>query len=107
MSNTFKKNKEDFTCIHCHTKVQGNGYTNHCPVCLTSLHVDINPGDRASSCQGIMLPIGIEIKKGQYYIIHQCSKCGHIKKNKAAKEDDFSKILSVVKQENEKIIKSR
>lgn len=42
----FTKTVEDFICAHCGTHVRGNGYTNHCPECLWSKHVDNNPGDR-------------------------------------------------------------
>ena len=58
----FSRRTEDFTCEHCGTKVKGNGYTNHCPQCLYSKHVDINPGDRLSDCGGLMEPIDIEQK---------------------------------------------
>ena len=54
MSKLFERNVEDFVCTVCGQQVEGNGYTNHCPKCLSSLHVDINPGDRASSCYGVM-----------------------------------------------------
>ena len=32
----------------------GSDHRNHCPNCLSSLHVDEEPGDRASDCGGIM-----------------------------------------------------
>jgi hypothetical protein len=76
----FQRKKEDFVCQNCGTKVKGNGYTNHCPVCLYSKHVDINPGDRLSSCHGLMAPEDFEIKNGEYVIIHRCLKCGLKKK---------------------------
>ena len=44
---SFTRKVEDFTCEHCGREVHGNGYTNHCPHCLHSKHVDVNPGDRA------------------------------------------------------------
>ncbi|MBR6751902.1 MAG: RNHCP domain-containing protein, partial [Alphaproteobacteria bacterium] len=44
----FVKRVENFTCAHCGAEVFGNGYTNHCPKCLWSRHVDNNPGDRMS-----------------------------------------------------------
>ncbi|MEK7061411.1 MAG: RNHCP domain-containing protein, partial [Patescibacteria group bacterium] len=44
---SFVKKIEDFVCKVCGTKVKGTGYTNHCPNCLYSLHVDEEvPGDR-------------------------------------------------------------
>ena len=53
MSATFIRKTEDFICEHCGREVRGNGYTNHCPYCLWSKHVDINPGDRAAGCGGL------------------------------------------------------
>ena len=75
MSLKFQKNKEDFVCQNCGFKVKGTGYTNHCPNCLWSKHVDIYPGDRKNNCGGLMKPIKIEVKNDNYLIIHQCLKC--------------------------------
>ena len=69
---------------------------NHFPYCLYSKHLDINPGDRAETCHGILEPIGLEIspKKG-YVIIFKCKKCGAIRKNKAAEDDNMDKIIEL------------
>src|SRR5258708_3665437 len=95
MSKKFQKNIEDFTCIHCGTKVVGNGYTNHCPECLWSKHVDINPGDRANTCQGKMPPVGIEIENGQQILVHRCEKCGALKRNKISEADSVSALIGL------------
>ena len=85
----FKKNDSGFVCANCKREVLPLGYTsrNHCPFCLCSLHVDINPGDRANECGGILRPIRSEPdpKKG-YVIIHKCDKCGGISRCRAAHE---------------------
>ena len=77
-------------------KVNKLGYScrNHCPSCLHSKHVDKNPGDREETCHGILEPIGIETnsKKG-YVIIFKCKKCGMIRKNKVAEDDDMNLII--------------
>ncbi|MDD3498629.1 MAG: RNHCP domain-containing protein, partial [Candidatus Moranbacteria bacterium] len=65
------------------------------PDCLWSRHVDINPGDRLSECGGMMEPIGIDQKKGNYIILHKCIKCGYEKRNRTAEGDDFDAILKV------------
>jgi ribosomal protein L37AE/L43A len=92
----FIRKKEDFTCDFCKTKVKGTGYTNHCPRCLYSKHVDeAIPGDRASGCQGLMLPIKVENHGQEYVLIHKCLKCGKETKNKTAKEDNFEEILKL------------
>ena len=93
----FTRRVEDFTCENCQAPVTGNGYTNHCPQCLYSKHVDINPGDRAADCGGLMKPIGLDIKKGHYIIIHECLKCGHQKRNKSVPEDNSDALIQVSK----------
>jgi hypothetical protein len=53
-------------------------------------------GDREEDCHGILEPIGIETdsKKG-YVIIFKCKKCGAIRKNKSAKDDNMEKIIEL------------
>lgn len=94
MSQNFKRQIEDFVCENCGEKVIGNGYTNHCPRCLWGKHVDINPGDRAANCGGLMEPMGVELEKGKYVITQQCLKCGRIWRNEAAKADDIGQFLT-------------
>ncbi len=91
----FNRNIENFICEHCGAEVSGNGYTNHCPHCLYSKHVDINPGDRAAECGGLMEPIDIEQKDGKFIIVHRCQKCGFVRKNKMQENDDFNTILKI------------
>ena len=96
----FQKNDEGFTCVACGYQVAPNGTTSrdHCPRCLTSLHVDINPGDRANPCGGVLVPVSAEphAKKG-FQIVYRCSKCGEIRRNKAAltgnDPDDLDRII--------------
>ncbi len=95
----FKRNIENFICKHCGTSVVGNGYTNHCPKCLYSLDVDINPGDRASNCGGLMKPIGITVRGDDYIIHHKCVKCGKERPNKSSPNDDMNAIIKISKQE--------
>jgi hypothetical protein len=95
MSKKFQKNIEDFTCEHCKFSVPGIGYTNHCPHCLWSKHVDVNPGDRQSDCNGMMKPTEIQLDHGQYILIHKCEKCGLEKANKTVKDDSFEEILKL------------
>ncbi|HOZ56026.1 MAG: RNHCP domain protein [Parcubacteria group bacterium ADurb.Bin316] len=99
MAKRFTKRVENFHCAKCGRFVEGNGFTDHCPHCLTGKHVDNNPGDRASECGGLMKPIGIEKgKKDVITLIYLCSKCGVIKKNKASVHDDMDKIIEVSKE---------
>jgi len=92
----FIKRTEDFVCDICGATVEGSGYTNHCPNCLFSKHVDENiPGDRKSSCGGLMRPVGVEYEKGEYSLLHQCQECGKKTKNKTSPEDNFEKIIEL------------
>ena len=89
----FQQTREDFTCERCMTEVKGNGYTNHCPKCLWSRHVDIHPGDRKEACRGMMRPIGWEQKKGEYVLIHRCEICGFTRRNRMADKDDMEALI--------------
>ncbi len=40
-----------------------------------------------------MEPVGFTIKRGEYVLVHRCTECGMIKKNKAAKNDRFDALL--------------
>ena len=95
MTKKFTRTIEDFVCGHCGKAVKGNGYTNHCPACLWSKHVDLNPGDRANLCQGLMEPVGVELKDGRYDIISRCVKCGFVGRNKSVNGDDFELLLKL------------
>jgi len=100
MTKQFTRTIENFTCEHCGSAVVGNGYTNHCPKCLYSKHVDIHPGDRKATCGGLMQPIGVENKAGDYVLMQKCVVCGFTKRNKVVKEDDFDKVLLVSSRAN-------
>ena len=97
-SRKFTEIDEEFICDNCKRKVPKLGYSSrdHCLYCLHSKHVDINPGDRKEECHGDLEPIGLEInpKKG-YVIIYKCKKCGQIRKNKAAKDDNMDLIIKL------------
>jgi len=95
MSRKFQRKKEDFTCEHCGFEIKGTGYTNHCPNCLWSKHVDINPGDREAICQGMMEPIGLESKSSKQIIVHRCTQCHARKRIKAALNDNFEVLLQL------------
>ena len=91
---------EEFICENCHKKVEKLNYTarDHCPYCLYSKHVDINPGDRQNTCLGHLKPIGIEKYKNTYKIVYKCLKCGITHKNIMANDDDFDLIIEISRQ---------
>jgi hypothetical protein len=93
----FNEVDEEFICENCHNRVHKLYYSSrdHCPYCLYSKHVDINPGDRANDCCGLLKPIDIEKFKDTYKIIYKCDKCKQIHKNICASDDDFNLICNL------------
>ena len=118
-----------FPCIHCEafvpiTKDMGTDNRNHCPFCLWSKHVDNQtPGDRASTCQKEMAPVGLTfkhegvdkfgaMKQGEIMIVHKCTGCKIYNINRIAADDTPEKIIALFdaslklsKKEKEKIAK--
>ena len=90
-----------FTCHRCSLEVAplSNGsYRNHCPGCLYSQHLDLVPGDRAFSCEGMMEPIGMKYRSGKgLQVVHRCMTCGMVRANRAAsgtvQPDDLEALL--------------
>ncbi len=95
MKKLFQKTVEDFKCGHCGAEVFGDGYTNHCPKCLWSRHVDINPGDREAVCGGLMEPVSFEKRAGGYVILQRCVLCGFERKNSFVDGDNFEVLLEL------------
>ena len=93
----FKMIDENFICENCNSPVEKLGYTarDHCPYCLYSKHVDINPGDRNNPCKGLLKPIGIEKYKDTYKILYKCEKCKKEHKNIVAKDDNIEELIKV------------
>lgn len=91
---------DPFTCKVCGWPVvpagAGSSHRNHCPNCLYSLHLDREPGDRASDCHGRMEPIGVWVRKnGEWAIIHRCLRCGKIGSNRIAADDNPMKLMAL------------
>ena len=92
--------RESFVCKVCDREVfpegAGSRHRNHCPNCLTSLHVDIEQGDRASDCGGYMEPVAVFVRKnGEWAIVHRCKKCGALSANRIAADDNPLKLMSI------------
>ena len=99
----FQRRFEDFICQNCGAEVKGNGYTDHCPICLWGKHVDLNPGDRASNCGGMMEPMQVYKKGSVYVIAYICQKCGHEFRVKAAENDNFEALIELSKNLKQEI----
>ena len=93
----FIRVRENFTCQNCGQFVQGDGYTDHCPNCLWGRHVDLEiPGDRASTCLGLLEPTRVVFEKGKYRIYYRCLKCSHCFRIWADDMDNSQILLSLV-----------
>lgn len=91
---------ESFTCQVCGHLVTPEGagteHRNHCPYCLSSKHLDIEPGDRAADCGGTMEPIAVWVRKGgEWALIHRCRICGALSSNRVAADDNPVKLMGL------------
>lgn len=93
----FKMIDEKFICENCKMLVSKLHYTarDHCPHCLYSKHVDLNPGDRLNTCLGLLKPIGIEKYRDTFKIIYKCQECSKYHKNIMAIDDDMDLIIKL------------
>lgn len=99
----FTHNNDSFICDVCGTENPPATGTcrNHCYHCLTSKHVDNNPGDRASSCQGIMRLNDVEFKGGTVQaLVFKCEKCQFVRKNKLADDDNRELIYDFLEKKS-------
>src|SRR4051812_2396369 len=86
--------RQPFKCGRCRafvgTTVSGGRHRNHCPLCLTSRHVDLRrPGDRASPCRALMPAIGVAYRPdGEQMVVHRCNGCGIERRNRVAADDN-------------------
>lgn len=94
-----KTENKGFTCRHCGAQVEpleNGSFRNHCPFCLYSLHVDIKPGDRKNTCQGLLKPVGIHHAKKGLQIRHKCETCGEERVNIVAEFDRQSDDIDML-----------
>ena len=91
---------DNFTCTVCgavnYPNGAGTAHRNHCHRCLSSIHLDDEPGDRASFCKGVMEPIGVWVRKnGEWALIHRCKTCGILRSNRTAADDNPTLLISI------------
>lgn len=89
-----------FTCASCGRAVPLGGarVRNHCPWCLHSQHLDKVPGDRASACGGVMVPVGVERKGDDWILRHRCASCGATGRVRSHPADDPAALARVSAQ---------
>ena len=91
---------DSFTCKHCGRLVvsagAGTDHRNHCPNCMTSLHLDVEPGDRSANCGGLMDPVAVWVRKsGEWAVVHRCRRCGALSSNRVAADHNPMKLMSI------------
>ncbi len=91
---------DPFTCRACGRLVTpggaGTDHRNHCPYCLSSMHVDNEPGDREATCHGVMEAIAVWVRKGgEWALIHRCTSCGKMNSNRIAADDNPMLLMSL------------
>lgn len=107
----WQSTEKEFRCSNCKqmvflTSAMGTVHRNHCNHCLHSLHVDTKPGNRASTCQARMRPVGLTWKHngfdkygrergGDLMLIHACTGCDTVNINRIAGDDSCQEILTV------------
>ncbi|KPM52982.1 RNHCP domain-containing protein [Frankia sp. CcI49] len=102
-SRRFARTPEDFECLVCGAAVRGDGYTNHCPACLWSRHVDVHPGDRAAACRGLMRPVAVEMRARDSILTHHCVDCGHRRRNRTAPADAEAALFALARMVAEEV----
>lgn len=94
----FIPRNDSFLCEACDSQVPpaSGTFRNHCPHCLTGKHVDkAIPGDRASSCHGLMPTISYRgTDPDRLQLIQQCQSCDKIHANKLAPDDNRNLLFS-------------
>ncbi|MDP3997667.1 MAG: RNHCP domain-containing protein [Candidatus Andersenbacteria bacterium] len=90
---------EGFTCQQCGQEIPPapGTFRNHCPICLTSKHVDQNiPGDRQANCLGLMPAQSAQgTDPDKLDIIHRCIKCGKKIVNRRAPDDNTDLLINL------------
>ena len=92
---------DTFTCKVCGRlctpQNAGSDHRNHCPNCLSSLHVDIEPGDRAVRLRrhhGAGGRLGAQ-RAANGPSSTAARRCGALSSNRVAADDNPMKLMSI------------
>ncbi len=59
--------------------------------------MDEFPGDRASSCGGILAPVKAQMKQDKIVLVYVCRNCGMERRNRSAPDDQMEAILELMR----------
>ncbi len=58
--------------------------------------MDLRSGDRRCGCRGEMEPITVWVRKdGEWAIVHRCGRCGAVRINRIAGDDNAVALMSL------------
>lgn len=82
-----------FGCVLCGLSVSVLGPDgeprDHCPSCLSSLHVHDQVEGGASDCDGRMTPISVVVPRdGRWRLVHRCARCDELSESTVATDDN-------------------
>lgn len=82
-----------FGCVSCGLSASVNGPDgeprDHCPSCLSSLHVHDQVEGGVSDCDGRMAPISVVVPRdGKWRLVHRCTRCDELAESAAATDDN-------------------
>lgn len=97
---TRKAENQAFRCAACgaaNPPIASGTIRDHCRVCLTSLHVDVVPGDRACECRGQLVATAAQVDARRGFLLHfRCDTCGAVKRNRAAHDDNTDRVIELL-----------
>ncbi len=107
----YTRRNEGFVCEQCGATVEPGTrgvLRNHCPQCLFSQHVDVQPGDRKATCGGLMRPVQAYYLSQRTVLVHECTRCRTRRENRAAlapcaEPDNLELILKLMKNAAESV----
>ncbi|GAB3736974.1 RNHCP domain-containing protein [Nocardiopsis nanhaiensis] len=85
--------RASFGCVLCGLSVSAPGPggepRDHCPSCLSSLHVHDQVEDGVSDCDGRMTAISVVVPRdGKWRLVHRCVRCDELSESAVATDDN-------------------
>jgi hypothetical protein len=82
-----------FRCVLCGLSVcaigPGDAPRDHCPSCLSSLHVHDQVEGDVSDCDGRMTPISVVAPRdGKWRLVHRCVRCDELAESAVTTDDN-------------------
>ncbi|MFE9245205.1 RNHCP domain-containing protein [Nocardiopsis sp. NPDC006938] len=89
-----------FDCVFCGLSVSvsepARTPRDHCPSCLTSLHVHDQVEVGPSDCAGRMTPISVVVARdGGWRLVHRCVLCDELSESAAAADDNPLALMRI------------